>query len=182
MTVDGHRLAVRTNVMEGLMPATQGVRGWWGWTEDVIQTLIKLRREGYSATEIGYRMGITRCAVLGKIHRLGVSVPRMASTTSEKKKAKPPNKLGGFKFGAGGPAPECSAPPVNLPQYEMPPARARGAAAALLALEPRDCRWPIGDPRSKEFRFCGSKCGFGRMYCEHHHITSRGVFRRYDKS
>jgi GcrA cell cycle regulator len=38
----------------------------------------------------------------------------------------------------------------------------------LLDLEPNDCRWPIGEPRSPEFHFCGERQLDGRPYCAHH--------------
>jgi len=31
-----------------------------------------------------------------------------------------------------------------------------------------DCRWPIGDPREPDFRFCGAPQLPGRPYCDHH--------------
>jgi GcrA cell cycle regulator len=38
----------------------------------------------------------------------------------------------------------------------------------LLDLGPNDCRWPIGEPRSPDFRFCGKPHTPGRPYCDHH--------------
>jgi GcrA cell cycle regulator len=38
----------------------------------------------------------------------------------------------------------------------------------LLDLGPDDCRWPIGEPRSPDFHFCGKPHAPGRPYCEHH--------------
>jgi hypothetical protein len=38
----------------------------------------------------------------------------------------------------------------------------------LLDLEANDCRWPIGEPRSPDFHFCGQPHAGGRPYCEHH--------------
>jgi GcrA cell cycle regulator len=31
-----------------------------------------------------------------------------------------------------------------------------------------DCRWPIGDPQSAEFHFCGHRKTDGSPYCEAH--------------
>ena len=39
---------------------------------------------------------------------------------------------------------------------------------SLLDLESRDCRWPIGEPRQLDFRFCGRPQVPGHPYCEHH--------------
>jgi GcrA cell cycle regulator len=38
----------------------------------------------------------------------------------------------------------------------------------LLDLEHHDCRWPIGEPRSDDFHFCGEPQAAGRPYCAHH--------------
>jgi GcrA cell cycle regulator len=38
----------------------------------------------------------------------------------------------------------------------------------LLELGPHDCRWPIGEPRHPDFRFCGARQAADRPYCELH--------------
>jgi GcrA cell cycle regulator len=43
-----------------------------------------------------------------------------------------------------------------------------GKPKTLLDLEPHDCRWPIGEPRSPDFHFCGEQQAAGRSYCAHH--------------
>ena len=35
-------------------------------------------------------------------------------------------------------------------------------------LMPDDCRWPIGDPQSVDFHFCGERKQAGHPYCEGH--------------
>jgi GcrA cell cycle regulator len=38
----------------------------------------------------------------------------------------------------------------------------------VTTLEPRDCRWPIGDPRQEGFHFCGEPKVPGQSYCSEH--------------
>jgi GcrA cell cycle regulator len=38
----------------------------------------------------------------------------------------------------------------------------------VTTLEPRDCRWPIGDPRQEDFHFCGEPQVPGQSYCSEH--------------
>jgi GcrA cell cycle regulator len=53
---------------------------------------------------------------------------------------------------------------------------ATGANAAT-ALKPRQCRWPIGDPQSKDFKFCVARSPEAEVYCEDHaSIAMRGAY------
>lgn len=38
----------------------------------------------------------------------------------------------------------------------------------LATLESNECRWPIGDPQSPDFHFCGELRGNGQTYCATH--------------
>lgn len=38
----------------------------------------------------------------------------------------------------------------------------------LAALKPNQCRWPIGDPDSENFHFCGEQVFVGKPYCYEH--------------
>lgn len=38
----------------------------------------------------------------------------------------------------------------------------------LSALKPNQCRWPIGDPDSENFHFCGEQVFVGKPYCYEH--------------
>lgn len=39
---------------------------------------------------------------------------------------------------------------------------------SLLQLTDNCCRWPVGDPRHKDFHFCGGPRSDGSPYCEKH--------------
>lgn len=147
------------------------------WTDERVELLRKLWLDGKSASQIAAELanGITRNAVIGKVHRLGLStrIKTQASTTP-RQRPRPLNS-------------RPSARPISAP--------IRGANALALHIEPMDlslpettesvvvplaenvtimelreamCRWPIGDPSHSDFRFCGSKSPAGASYCAHH--------------
>jgi hypothetical protein len=58
---------------------------------------------------------------------------------------------------------------VFLDKMEPP---ARGAQAAILAIGLDECRWPIGEPGSAEFRFCCSPREQG-AYCPRHAAAAK---------
>lgn len=44
------------------------------------------------------------------------------------------------------------------------------------------CRWPVGDPTSPDFHFCGARSEIGSPYCEHHaQIAYQPADRRREK-
>jgi GcrA cell cycle regulator len=43
-----------------------------------------------------------------------------------------------------------------------------GKGVKLVELKERMCRWPMGDPKDENFRFCGCETVPGLPYCEHH--------------
>jgi hypothetical protein len=64
-------------------------------------------------------------------------------------------------------SPEQAAEPVARP---TPVAQVVHIAERVTIMDLRDgmCRWPIGDPTSSEFRFCGASAYTGVPYCEYH--------------
>ncbi len=115
------------------------------WTDERIGDLRRLWAQGLSASQIAKRLGneITRNAVIGKAHRLGL--------------ASRPSPI------QGEPRPRAAAPPPPPPR----PAAAPAAASAARHKGP-SCQWPIGDPSSQEFAFCGEPSEPGRPYCAKH--------------
>lgn len=144
-----------------------------GWSEERVDLLMKLWAEGLSASQCASRIGgITRNAVIGKIHRLGLSdlAPRSGkSRASYPKKRKPRNQRPSFKPWLG-PDQRKSArifaaePFVPAPEIIVPQKERRGIAD----LQENQCRWPIGDPQKADFHFCNGKQVMGLPYCEHH--------------
>jgi len=144
------------------------------WTAATTTKLKQLFEKGLSTAEIGKRLGFTKNAVVGKINRLGLndvakkpkSKPILKPQPSKKKAAPKPKievkpkvrESGGMK----GAAQKIRA------ESRQKTARTISHAARLMGLRPDQCRWPIGDPDSDDFRFCGEKCFVGKPYCFEH--------------
>jgi GcrA cell cycle regulator len=140
------------------------------WTEEAIARLRMLWAEGHSASEIGRRLGVSKNAVVGKVHRLGL--PARPSPIR--------------RDGSGGaprrPAPRRVTGPTLPPLSSIsarPPARpAAPAPQPRAVLTPRPfapampCCWPIGEPRSANFRYCDKPTYPGRVYCPEHYAIA----------
>lgn len=147
------------------------------WTEERVEQLKKLWAEGLSASQIaGALGGITRNAVIGKVHRLGLS-GRGKTTSQQPKARKPrgqsaarpnqPRTVGNTALKADyAPAPKPVAAPRPVPVEDLviPPEQ----RATILTLTEQSCKWPIGDPGSDDFYFCGRHSDPGVPYCDHH--------------
>ena len=149
------------------------------WNDERVETLKKLWSEGLSASQIAGRIGgVTRNAVIGKVHRLGLSG---RATTSRIKSHRPrrtavqtkriANPANRSRFAqSGNPAVrhlyQSDTEPYVAPIEEMViPLAERKYIQTLMEV---DCRWPIGDPQETDFHFCGKRKVNGLPYCEHH--------------
>ncbi len=130
------------------------------WTDDRVDVLKKLWTEGRTASEIAKELGgVTRNAVIGKVHRLGLSGrPSPIKRRTKKAEAKRSAALKTKKTAT-------TVTPIRKKQEIFIPA---DGGAELLELKESMCKWPIGDPKTSEFRFCGQKKTSGIPYCEHH--------------
>jgi GcrA cell cycle regulator len=158
-----------------------------GWTDDRVAILKKLWTEGLSASQIAKQLGgVTRNAVIGKVHRLGlagraapsrpikrISVPiaRVRPVLAEQvaaliKPARAPNVESVTQAKVTGET--AAAAPTAKPVKPKPRALRDGQIIGVLQLGPHMCKWPIGDPGDADFGFCGSQCGTTDVYCEEH--------------
>ncbi|MCR9127902.1 MAG: GcrA cell cycle regulator [Alphaproteobacteria bacterium] len=152
------------------------------WTEERVETLKKLWADGLSASQIAKQLGgVTRNAVIGKVHRLGLSgraapsrpTRRPAPQRPAARKAKPAAAAQAKTQPTASPKPspvreiKAAAPaqPVAPKEAQRLPS---GEYATVLTLREGMCKWPIGDPADTEFRFCGRHSGVGNAYCEAH--------------
>lgn len=130
-----------------------------GWTDERVDKLIELWKDGLSASQIATRLGgVSRSSVIGKVHRLGISYRDPASP--------PPPKAGRpRKPGAVGPAaaPRAIVTPAPAPEIRVPPAVVKIAYTGR-----HGCKWPIGDPAAESFSFCEQKAADGKPYCVEH--------------
>ena len=147
------------------------------WTDERVELLKKLWSEGLSASQIASRIGaVTRNAVIGKVHRLGLSG---RATTSRVKAHRPrprlanPNK----KIVPKSRYQQIGNPALRaLYQPDAEPFAQQFEELEILLAERKtiqtlgecNCRWPIGDPQTAEFHFCGKNKVTGLPYCEFH--------------
>lgn len=173
------------------------------WTDERVEILKTMWTEGKSASQIAKELGgVTRNAVIGKVHRLGLSNRNgsggAADGGSKAKPAKPATKA---KPAAKTPKQETK--PVESPKETAPAApvsrikpiipagqplppqpsaneidpealakvseiEKKAKKLSLMELTERTCKWPVGDPATDDFWFCGLPVQSGKPYCEAH--------------
>lgn len=195
------------------------------WTDERVETLKRMWAEGQSASQIAKELGgVTRNAVIGKVHRLGLSnrvggkeegeedavaAPAAAAPKPESPKAEAPAATPRAEPAAAAarPAPAAERPapaaagaaaapasnvtalplrkaivPAGQPLPPQPSANEispetlasarevekRSRRLTLMELTERTCKWPIGDPATDDFWFCGLPSVQGKPYCEAH--------------
>ena len=192
------------------------------WTDERVETLKKMWAEGQSASQIAKELGaVTRNAVIGKVHRLGLSnrvgpggkddedeveAPVAAAPVVEPPRpvepepepvraAEPAPRPAPAPQPAPQPTPAAAAPAPILPipmrkaiipaGQPLPPqpsaneispealasvreVEKRAKLLTLMELTERTCKWPIGDPATEDFWFCGLPSVAGKPYCEAH--------------
>lgn len=167
------------------------------WTDERIGTLKKMWKEGKSAADIAKTLGkgVTRNAVIGKAHRMGLSgrpspIKKPVATAPKKEKELAPKKTAlAKKAPAVVPIKKkattlvAALKPAAETRSSLSGARAKEAAAprpaiqeappsdggvALIDLSERMCKWPYGDPQDDDFTFCGRAIRPGTPYCPDH--------------
>ena len=166
------------------------------WTDERVEVLTKMWAEGNYASQIAKELGgVTRNAVIGKVHRLGLSNRATTNTanksdtktktapkssTKAKQKARKieateqkTDKVTSLRrqiIPAGQPL-----PPQPSANEISPEALARvneiekkAKKLSLLELTEKTCKWPVGDPATEDFWFCGLATQSGKPYCEAH--------------
>ncbi len=187
------------------------------WTEERVELLKRMWLEGRSASQIAKELGsVTRNAVIGKVHRLGLSSRNSPESTNTETTAPAPQESGS-EPAAPAPQPAATASPAPVVDDQPSPAAEAQVAQAetvatpgtimrrpvvpagqplppqpsaneispealanvreveksarklsLMELTERTCKWPIGDPATDEFWFCGLPVKPGKPYCEAH--------------
>lgn len=137
------------------------------WTDERVELLRKLWLDGFSASQIANELanGITRNAVIGKVHRLGLSGrakttvpaaprPRVKPLRPTVPRTSAPALRGNAALAIKSLPMEEEAPEPLLIEDVVIPISER---VTIMDLKEAMCRWPLGDPTSAEFRFCGAK-------------------------
>ena len=167
-----------------------------GWDNATLKKLKALTGKGLSTSEIGKRLGMSKNAVVGKLNRLGwnskaggvaaadkaqksdakktakATVKKTAAKVTEKKaplvargvdkKTVKSKGTGADKKTAAGA--KTKALNKNLAMHQ----RIIQHSLEMANLKPNQCRWPIGDPDSENFHFCGAPVFVGKPYCYEH--------------
>jgi GcrA cell cycle regulator len=146
------------------------------WTEERVELLKKLWSEGLSASTIAAELGgITRNAVIGKVHRLGLSgrAKAPAAAAPRQRKARPQANV--FRavrpVTRGNTALATQALPAYEIEVEPDPVEnvvPIGQRCTILELTDSKCHWPIGDPGQPDFFFCGGRTLTSLPYCGYH--------------
>ena len=177
------------------------------WTDERVEKLKKMWADGQAASAIAKELGgVTRNAVIGKAHRLGLS-NRAGGTTDDADKEKKTPENAAPSGADTGKTPDASAETIDLSVMvsRHPPATATASPRkpivpagqplppqpstneispeaiakvtevekqarkiSLMELSERTCKWPIGDPATEDFYFCGLPVQQGKPYCEAH--------------
>ncbi len=143
------------------------------WTAEAIERLKALWAEGHSTAEIGRRMGISKNAVVGKAHRLNLPArPSPIRRDAAPRPAPVPRAPRPMSVARAAPPPMLRAAPAAPPAPAVaaaPPAPVlRAFPAARPRMGSRSCCWPIGEPGTSGFRFCGGEPMAGKPYCTEH--------------
>jgi GcrA cell cycle regulator len=157
------------------------------WAEETIIRLRALWDEGHSTAEIGRRLGVSKNAVVGKAHRLDLparpSPIRRDGSGGGVSRRSAPRRVAGPTL-----PPLSSAGPLSTSGLGSPPSPALMAAGHALAPKPAPvapqprihiaaprpygrvvtCCWPIGEPGTRSFQFCGAESEPGKPYCDEH--------------
>jgi GcrA cell cycle regulator len=152
------------------------------WTDERVELLKKLWTDGLSASQIAAELGgITRNAVIGKVHRLGLSgrAKSPASAAPRQRKARPHAHTHGHThthmLRVSRPAVRGNTALAQAFEYEVAEQPEMvdnvipiGQRRTILELSEGTCRWPIGDPGSADFFFCGGPSMTSLPYCAYH--------------
>jgi GcrA cell cycle regulator len=153
------------------------------WTDETVEQLKQHWIEGKSASQIAGLLGngLTRNAVIGKVHRLGLAGRAKTPNTSvarPRRLAPPPasHRAAGPRLTAAAPrivrgATALAIAPQALAEVEEPAFESvvvpMSLRVTIVELKESMCRWPLGDPTDPEFRYCGSPTA-SRPYCAYH--------------
>jgi GcrA cell cycle regulator len=179
-----------------------------GWTEERVELLKKLWLEGLSASQIAGVLseGVTRNAVIGKVHRLKLTGRAKPASSSTPRARTTPRSNGVRRVSTGGAARSSSGIASMMKSRNMSAGSIQGATAlkmeeefqrevyvapqvqelyipedqrlSLLDLNEHTCKWPIGDPLTPDFYFCGQHSEEGKPYCDFH---SRRAYHQIEK-
>ncbi|MCM0751002.1 hypothetical protein DEA98_14660 [Brucella pseudogrignonensis] len=167
------------------------------WTDERKLSVATLLREGLSAGQIGNRLGVSRNAVIGVIHRdtmlSEIGLGGGVGGSRQPKKETSSYKAGRMKTAARrSPARQTQPAPITvMPIVDPEPVFVCEELPAIsTAVEPlglpladislRQCRFAVNTAaKGEQHLFCGHPVKTGSSFCDHHH---RRVFVRASKA
>ncbi|WP_377297501.1 GcrA family cell cycle regulator [Rhizobium sp. SGZ-381] len=162
------------------------------WTDERVERLKRLWAEGLSASQIATQLGgVSRNAVIGKVHRLNLPGRAKAGGTQATARTAPAKRTTSAprapnfaaRTPAGAPTRTVTRPlGATLVTEEVEAEAAEPAEfkapsnvvvpmsrkLSLTDLTERTCKWPMGDPLKDDFHFCGSESADTSPYCKYH--------------
>ena len=142
------------------------------WTDERVELLKKLWQDGLSASQIAGELGgVTRNAVIGKVHRLGLSGRGQPTSSIKRQRRTHPSGIRRVRVASVGNLALKSHLDV-LADADYQPRRNVVVPIArklsIFQLNEHTCKWPIGDPGQEDFHFCGNDSLETLPYCEYH--------------
>jgi GcrA cell cycle regulator len=134
------------------------------WTTERIEQLRHCVVTGLTCSQIAAEIGVTRNAVIGKIHRLGLSPARppggSARACATHARKNPRRRL--LRLLA------AEAPSIVVDEATAAAPIESAQRCSLLDIDHSRCHWPLGDPHDTDFAMCGNAAIKGFSYCPGH--------------
>lgn len=148
------------------------------WTEAMATRAQEMRVAGISSSKIAAELGVSRNAVIGKLHRMGVAKPGKSQKPPSEKRShekkvpsavetKPCVKPAWFVMVVEAPPVAVDPGPVEVPADPNAPLP-ESRPCTIMELTSKTCRFPFGDPLLTDFRFCGAEKEPDVAYCPSH--------------
>ena len=140
------------------------------WTINSISKLKKLWDKELSTSDIGKKLGFSKNAIVGKAHRLGLK-SRSNNTIKKIKRKKiitPKETTTAVKTESKQASVIKKSNTPVLMSAPLKPSNKKHKIVEMMDLKKDMCRWPLGDPRSSDFSFCGCETFKNKPYCLTH--------------
>lgn len=140
------------------------------WTNEMIDKLRQMWKQGLTTSEIAKKIGVSKNSIVGKVHRLNLTARPSPIKKKENVVVEQPVQKNVEKTPKSAkPVKKVKIEPVEIsPTVVQPTTVEKTECIPLTELDNHTCRWPIGDPRDEGFCFCGKKVRSGQTYCEEH--------------
>lgn len=156
------------------------------WTTHGYKTVVDMYEANMTMAQIGAELGLNKNMIVGVIHR----ARKRGEMPKFEKKLTKPKRIRNRATPKYNPlalniAKAVAAKAEKAPKIEPPKPKVRlrviesGTAVTLEGLKPHMCKWPLGDPRYSDFRYCGKN----RMepgpspYCPEHFLLGTQQLR-----